>query len=116
MGYSQASLGSRRRIPIAETCQIRKASWSHVVGTTGSPANIYSTGYLINTSSNPPQTGIIFTGIDSSNDTNPANYITNFSTPINVTSGDLIVAALIISGFTIAPLAMRDTVVLYCYN
>lgn len=114
--YSQATLGSRRRIPISETCQIRKASWSHLVGTTGSPAVILSTGYVINTSSIPPQTGIVSTVIDSSNDTTPGHYITNFSTPINVTSGDLIVAALAAPGFVTAPLAARDTVILYCYN
>jgi hypothetical protein len=116
IGYSQASLGSRRRLPIAETCQIRKASWSHLVGTVGSPATMLSTGYVINTSSIPPQTGIVSTGIDSANDNIPGHYITNFSTPINVTSGDLIVAALGVSGFTTAPVQVRDTVILYCYN
>ena len=115
-GYSSASAGSRRRMPIIETCQIRKASWSHVVGTTGSPVTILSTGYIINTSSNPRQTGIVSTVIDSANDTTPAHYITDFSPPISVISGDLIVAALAVSGFTTAPLAVRDTVVLYCYN
>jgi hypothetical protein len=116
VGYSQASLGSRRRLPISETCQIRKASWSHLVGTTGSPAIILSTGYVINTSSIPPQTGIVSTVIDSSNDTTPAHYIANFSTPINVTSGDLIVAALNVGSYVTAPLSVRDTVILYCYN
>ena len=115
-GFSQASLGSRRRMPIAETCQIRKASWSHLVGTAPSPNDILSTGYVINTSSTPPQTGIVSTVISSISDTTPAHYITNFSPPINVTSGDLIVAALGVSGFTNAPLAVRDTVILYCYN
>jgi hypothetical protein len=116
VGYSQASLGSRRRMPIAETCQIRKASWSHFVGTLGNPSNLLSTGYVINTSSTPPQTGIVSTTISSASDTTPAHYITNFSPPIDVTSGDLIVAALGVSGFTIAPASVRDTVILYCYN
>jgi len=115
-GYSSASAGSRRRMPILETCEIRKASWSHLVGTVGSPATILSTGYIINTSSNPRQTGIVSTVIDSANDTNPGHYITNFSPSISVISGDLIVAALAITGFTTAPLQVRDTVVLYCYN
>jgi hypothetical protein len=116
VGYSQASLGSRRRMPIAETCQIRKASWSHFVGTLGNPSNLLSTGYVINTSSTPPQIGIVSTTISSASDTTPAHYITNFSPPIDVTSGDLIVAALGVSGFTIAPASVRDTVILYCYN
>ena len=116
IGYSQASLGSRRRMPIAETCQIRKASWSHFVGTLGNPNDLLSTGYVINTSSTPPQIGIVSTVISSASDTAPAHYITNFSPPINVTSGDLIVAALGISGFTTAPVSVRDTVILYCYN
>jgi len=115
-GYSSASAGSRRRMPILETCEIRKASWSHVVGTIGSPATILSTGYIINTSSNPRQTGIVSTVIDSASDTNPGHYITNFSPSISVISGDLIVAALAVTGFTTAPLQVRDTVVLYCYN
>jgi len=117
LGYSSAAGGAlRRRLPISETCQIRKASWTHFVGTTGSPTTILSTGYVINTSSTPPQTGIVSTVIDSSNDVSAVSYVTNFSTPINVTSGDLITAALAISGFTISPIAVRDTVILYCYN
>jgi hypothetical protein len=115
-GYNSSTLGSRRRIPIAETCQIRKASWSHLVGTLGTPIDLLSTGYVINTSSTPPQIGIVSTVISSASDTTPAHYITNFSPPINVTSGDLIVAALGVSGFTIAPTTVRDTVILYCYN
>jgi len=115
-GYSSASAGSRRRMPILETCQIRKASWSHLAGTVGSPVTILSTGYVINTSSNPRQTGIISTVIDSSADAIPNHYITDFSPPINVTSGDLIVAALVVTGFSTAPLSVRDTVILYCYN
>jgi hypothetical protein len=116
VGYSSATAGTRRRIPILETCQIRKASWSHLVGAVGSPVSMISTGYIINTSSNPRQTGIVSTVIDSANDTTPVHYITDFSPPISVISGDLIVAALAVTGFTTAPSAIRDTVILYCYN
>jgi hypothetical protein len=116
LGYSQSNSQLRRTIPIAETCQIRKASWTHVVGTTGSPLNILSTGYIINTSSTPRQTGIVSTVIDSANDTTPTSYITTFPTPITVTAGDLLTAALGVSGYTVAPLLARDTAILYCYN
>jgi hypothetical protein len=118
LGFSQ-STALRRKIPIMETCQIRKASWTHFVGTTGSPAAILSTGYVINTSSIPPQTGIISAGIDSSSDTTPGQYNTIFSTPINITSGDLVIGALAISGYTSPsgfPNLVRDSVILYCYN
>jgi hypothetical protein len=116
LGYSQTVGGLRRRLPIMETCQIRKASWTHFVGTIGSPSTIYSTGIIINSTSTPPQTGIVNIAIDSSNDTVPGQYTTIFSTPITVTSGDLLTAALNVSGFTTAPLLARDTVILYCYN
>jgi hypothetical protein len=116
LGYSQTVGGLRRRLPIMETCQIRKASWTHLVGTLGTPSTIYSTGIIINSTSTPPQTGIVNIAIDSSTDTIPNQYTTIFSTPITVTSGDLLTAALNVSGFTTAPLLARDTVILYCYN
>jgi len=116
LGYSQAAGGLRRRVPIAETCQIRKASWTHFVGTTGTPGNTPSTGYIINTSTIPPQTGIVMTNLDSSSDTTPSIYITNFASPINITSGDLVVAALYASGYTTYPNLVRDTITLYCSN
>jgi len=116
LGYSQAAGGLRRRVPIAETCQIRKASWTHFVGTTGTPGNTPSTGYIINTSTIPPQTGIVMTNLDSSSDTTPSIYITNFASPINITSGDLVVAALYASGYTTYPNLVRDSITLYCSN
>jgi hypothetical protein len=117
LGYAQAAGGLRRTIPIAETCQIRKASWTHYVGTLGTLSTLPSTGYVINTSSNPVQTAIVSTTINTPTTTTPTSYTTTFSPPINVTAGDLIVASLgINASYTVNPAAVRDTVILYCYN
>jgi hypothetical protein len=117
LGYNQSAGGVRRRIAVAETCQIRKASWTHFVAAPGTSSSLPSTGYIINTSSNPVQTATVTTAIDSSSSTIPANYVTTFSTPINVTSGDLVVASLgINASYSVNPTNVRDKVILYCYN
>ena len=117
LGYNQSAGGLRRRIPIAETCQIRKASWTHFVGTLGTLSTLPSTGFVINTSSSPVQIATVTTALDSSSSTIPANYVTTFSTPINVTSGDLVVASLgLNASYTVNPTNVRDKVILYCYN
>jgi len=117
LGYAQAAGGLRRTIPIAETCQIRKASWTNFIGTLGTSSALLSTGYVINTSSIPVQTAIVSTSINTPTSTTPTSYTTTFSPPINVTAGDLIVASLgINASYTVNPVGVRDTVILYCYN
>ena len=117
LGYNQSAGGLRRRVAIAETCQIRKASWTHFVANPGTLSTLLSTGFIINTSSTPVQIATVTTALDSSSSTIPANYVTTFSSPINVTSGDLVVGSLgLNASYTVNPTNVRDKVILYCYN
>ena len=114
MGFSSSP--NNRRFPILENCVVRKASWTQIVGTVGSPS-LNSTGYFINTSTNPPQTGIISTIINTQSTTVPTHYTAEFSTPITISNGDFVVCSLFGPTYaTTTPSAVRNSVNIYCYN
>ena len=111
MGFSPFE--ERRKFPMIQSGIVTKASWSQIVGTVGIPS-LNSTGYFINTSSTPPQTGIISTTINSQTTTTPTHYIAEFNPPIRVASGDYIVCNLFGPAYsTTQPALVRNSVNLY---
>jgi hypothetical protein len=110
MGFSPNE--ERRKFPMIQSGIVTKASWSQIVGTTGIPS-LNSTGYFINTSSTPPQTGIISTTINSQTTTTPTHYTVDFNPPIRVASGDFIVCSLFGPTFSTQPAIVRNSVNLY---
>ena len=107
---------TQRRFPIFENCVARRASWSQINGTVGSPS-LNSTGYFINTSTNPPQTGIISTVINTQSALTPTHYTADFSPPIMINKGDLVVCSLFgPPNYATFPATVRNSVNLYCYN
>lgn len=107
---------TQRRFPVLESCVVRKASWSQANTTLGNPS-LNSTGYFINTSSNPPQTGIISTVINTQSTLTPTHYTADFSPPITILNGDYIVCSLFGPTYaTTPPGGQRNSVNLYCYN
>lgn len=109
-GYSPTF--TDRLIPMFENCTARKASISLL--NSGPGTNLVgATGYFINTSTNPPQTGIINSAITALVGSNQYTYTGAFATPINVSFGDNVVCAIFSSGATSN---VRTSASIYCYN
>jgi hypothetical protein len=114
LGYN-ASGPNRRYIQILETGIARKASWQHIAGTTLISPTLNCTGYFINTSTIPPQTGVISTGILSNNTNIPNNFTGMITPPVTINAGDYVVCSLFTPAFTPSFSGVRDTVNIYCY-
>jgi len=109
-GYS--STFSDRSIPMFENCTARKASISLL--NSGPGNNIVGiTGYFINVSTNPPQTGIINLAISAPVGSNQYTYTGAFTTPINISFGDNVVCSL---NSNIIATNVRTAASIYCYN
>jgi hypothetical protein len=95
-----------------EPCAARKASISLL--NSGPGTNLVGvTGYFINTSTNPPQTGIINSAITAIVGSNQYTYTGAFVTPINISHGDNVVCAIFSTGTTNN---VRTAASIYCYN
>ena len=106
--------GINRKFPVLESCVVRRASWTQLNTTVGSPS-LPSTGYFINTTTS--KTGIISTIINTQSTSAPTHYTAEFSTPIVISNGDYIVCSLFGPTYTTtAPAGQRNTVNIYCYN
>jgi len=109
-GYSPTF--SDRSIPMFEPCAARKASISLL--NSGPGTNLVGvTGYFINTSTNPPQTGIINSAITALVGSNQYTYTGAFANPINISHGDNVVCAIFSTGTTTN---VRTAASIYCYN
>lgn len=109
-GYSNTF--SDRSIPMFENCTARKASISLL--NSGPGNNIAGiTGYFINVSTNPPQTGIINLAISAPVGSNQYTYTGAFTTPINISFGDNVVCSL---NSNIIATNVRTAASIYCYN
>ena len=114
LGFN-ASGPNRRYIQILETGIARKASWQHIAGTALISPTLNCTGYFINTSTIPPQTGVISTGILSNNINIPNNFTGMITPPVTINAGDYVVCSLFTPAFTPSFSGVRDTVNIYCY-
>ena len=95
-----------------ENCTARKASISLL--NSGPGNNIVGiTGYFINVSTNPPQTGIINLAISAPVGSNQYTYTGAFTTPINISFGDNVVCSL---NSNIIATNVRTAASIYCYN
>jgi hypothetical protein len=109
-GYSNTF--ADRLVPIMETCTARKASISLL--NAGAGNNIVGiTGLLINTSSIPPQTGIINSSINATTGSNQYTYTGTFITPINISAGDNVACSLFSNN---TATNVRTSATIYFYN
>lgn len=109
-GYSATQ--SDRLVPIIDACTARKASITLL--NQGAGNNILGiTGYFINTSSNPPQTGTISSSINASVGSTQYSYTGNFSTPITISAGDNVVCSLFSNNTAVN---VRTIATIYLYN
>ena len=109
-GYSNTF--TDRSIPMFEPCTARKASISLL--NSGPGNNIAGiTGYFINTSTNPPQTGIINSAITAPVGSNQFTFTGAFSTPINISFGDNVACSLNSNN---TATNVRTAASIYCYN
>jgi len=112
LGAGYSTTFSDRSIPMFEPCTARKASISLL--NSGPGTNLVGvTGYFINTSTNPPQTGIINSAITAIVGSNQYTYTGAFATPINISHGDNVVCAIFSTGTTTN---VRTAASIYCYN
>lgn len=109
-GYSPTF--SDRLVPIMENCTARKALITLLNGGAGN--NIVGiTGLFINTSTIPPQTGIINSSISAVVGSNQYTYTGAFSPPITISNGDNVVCSLNSNN---TATNVRTSAAIYCYN
>jgi len=115
---SNTAGGTSRKFGVLQTCTARKFSWTYFVGTTGTPAaGINATGYFINTTSIPPQTGICSSALSITSSNSQQVVTGTFATPITIREGDEVVASIGYSSTVpaVLPIAVGNNVNVYCY-
>jgi len=112
VGAGYQSSATDRLIPVMDNCTARKASISLL--NAGAGNNVVGiTGYFINTSSIPPQTGIINASISATVGSTQFSYTGTFATPINISVGDNVTCSLFSNN---TATNVRTSATIYCYN
>jgi hypothetical protein len=122
VGYK--SFAGGRAFQILQDLIIKKATWTHIVGTlpVGTPNNTngLSSGFVVissNSAFTSPTFGLISENVSASGDNNAAtNFSKEFNPPLKINSGDYIVGALTAPLWsTSQPATTRNSINLYCY-
>jgi len=112
VGAGYSATVTERLVPMIDACTARKASISLL--NAGAGNNIVGiTGLFINTSSIPPQTGIINASISALAGSNQYTFTGAFATPININAGDNVACSLNSNNTAIN---VRTFAAIYCYN